>query len=299
VRSACTIAVVLLAASCDGQGILLGDGSTDPSVDDAADTDWCDAYTDTDGDTIADSIEGTSDFDGDTIPNLLDDDSDGDTIPDSVEAGDDDLCTPPVNTDHPADDIPDFLDTDSDEDELSDRDERERGTDPTSPDTDRDGATDLEEVALGTDPLDPTSRPGPDDLLLILHYMAPEHEHRPLTLTYTGALAADVQAIAEDEPGDPPDAEYDATAFVKDATPIYGFPDAPEGFSHMDETFFHGVEPGTSLTFDIDFYNNMMPPYDHARIFKLGITCTGDGVTCAPRFNVAVIVPTESMEPLP
>ena len=146
----------------------------------------CDEYTDADGDTIPDSIEGNGDPDGDTIPNMLDDDSDGDGIPDAVEAGDDDLCTLPVNSDvnpsveESGDDKFDFLDTDSDNDGLSDADEVNiYGTDPTDPDSDNDGYSDLGEVAAETDPLDPSSIMSPDDFYVVLPYLDPE-QHKDL-----------------------------------------------------------------------------------------------------------------------
>ncbi len=521
------ILVSFLLAACDSSGLLSGDARTDPVVDafDVYSEDPCDSYTDADGDTIPDSIEGTGDFDGDTIPNMLDDDSDGDTIPDSVEAGDDDLCTHPVNSDwgydthgNPTgDELPDFLDTDSDNDGLSDFDEAHvHGTDPLDRDTDDDGYTDLVEVAVGSDPLDPASRPDADTIIVELEYMGPEHEFRNVTLrtdhrqadvyflvdtnasmgtaiedldaalasilipsfratipdvhmgvghfndvpegTYgsgesqpfwnvqtitvddaavqaalgylhgpdfpfggdsdppesqaialwcaatgmgftscsssvpphscpldhtghpcfrpgalpvvamvsdapwhedhwggnlydctatgfddaleemlaigarfigahvgsesddgcasmremaagTGSVDAlgaglaeatdastvgtaladlfhelatitpmDVQVIPMDEPDDPPGADYDATIFLKDATPVTGLPMAPEGFSSMDHSFFFDTVPGTALTFELDFYNNTVPPLDGAQVFKLWIVAMGNGV---------------------
>ena len=54
----------------------------------------------------------------------LDADSDNDGHPDAEEAGDDNLDTPPLNTDegHPtrSDDIPNYIDDDSDGDEVLD-----------------------------------------------------------------------------------------------------------------------------------------------------------------------------------
>ncbi len=76
---------------------------------------------DADRDTISDADEDRSsevDTDLDGTPDYLDTDSDGDGIPDSIEAGDDDLDTPPVDTD--GDGIPDFRDTDSDGDGIPD-----------------------------------------------------------------------------------------------------------------------------------------------------------------------------------
>ncbi|MBW2262772.1 MAG: hypothetical protein JRG91_12425, partial [Deltaproteobacteria bacterium] len=130
---ALTIILALASWSCSALDDVYLDGGADTPEEWLPDgAGPCDGYTDSDGDTIPDSIEGTSDFDGDTIPNNLDLDSDGDTIPDSVEAGDDDLCTNPANSDwgydsagNPTgDELPDFLDSDSDNDGLSDSDER-------------------------------------------------------------------------------------------------------------------------------------------------------------------------------
>jgi len=86
--------------------------------------------------------------------------------------------------------------------------------------------------------------------------------------TLATATPQDVNAVPQDEPGDPPGAEYDASVFVKDITPMWGFPDAPIGFSHFDETYFYAVIPGTQVTFDVDFYNNTVPPLETAQVFK-------------------------------
>jgi len=529
-------------AACDGSGIVIGDAhiDRDGTLPDVDASDPCDSYTDADGDTISDYFETTGDFDGDTIPNFLDDDSDGDTIPDSIEAGDDDLCTPPVNSDwgydssgNPTgDELPDFLDSDSDEDGLTDSEEREWGTDRIDRDTDDDGYSDFVEVTLGSNPLNPTSTPDPDIIILELGWIPPEHEFRTLTAgtdhqvvdvyflvdtnvsmneaiedldvslastlvpafrslipdlqmgvghfndvpegTYGGtesqpfwnvqtitdddasvqdalrylhgpdfpfggysddpesqaialrcvatgegftecssavppqsclpdhsgypcfrpgalpvvvlvsdapwhndhlrlngydctssgfiiaearmqdigarfvgvhvgsegdegyatmsemalgtgsvdlegtslveatavpgvettivdlfatlayATPMDVQVIAVDEPDDPPGADYDATAFLKDATPVTGFPDAPEGFASMDNTFFLDTVPGTVLTFELDFYNNtVLNEYDAYQIFRFWIVVLANGVEHLEARPVYVFVPKE------
>src|SRR5690606_20095960 len=64
------------------------------------------------------SLADPGNADGDDRINALDDDSDGDGIPDAVEAGDEDLDTPPVDTDENG--VPDFLDADSDGDGVDD-----------------------------------------------------------------------------------------------------------------------------------------------------------------------------------
>ena len=524
------LVLALLLGACDGSGIVVGDARVDPDavLPDADAGDPCESYTDSDGDTIPDIIEGDWDFDGDTIPNFFDDDSDGDTIPDSVEAGDDDLCTHPENSDWDRDEIPDFLDSDSDSDGLPDAVEREMGTDPTDFDTDRDGYPDQCEVVLGSDPLDRESRPGPGVIFIDLPYMAEEHERLTLTFdiehrqvdvyflvdtnlsmrdsiewldalfstnvvpalrsevpdvemgvghfndvpsgeygsgesqpfrnvqTITGedSLVHDALALLHgpdfpfggysdppesqvialacaasgdgftdcgsavppgscpaDHPGypcfrpgslpviamisdadwhvddlglnaydctgagfdtalesmldigarfigvhvgteedrgfgsmsamavatgsvdatgeglvsaedpstvstaiadlfltlassnpmdvnacpldadDDPVEEYDATVFLKDVTPLSGRPPAPEGFSSMDGTFFYDVVPGTSLAFDLDFYNDTVPAAEHMQFFKLRILVLGNGREVRSRVVFAVTVP--------
>ncbi len=65
--------------------------------------------TDTDGDGIADSVEGTGDADGDGIPDFMDPDSDNDGIPDSEE----EMNQPPLTgNDTDGDGIDDALDVD-------------------------------------------------------------------------------------------------------------------------------------------------------------------------------------------
>ena len=117
--------------------------------------------TDSDGDTIPDEYEGRSsrtDTDGDGTPDYLDDDSDGDGIPDSVEAGDDELETPPANSDGTG--APDFQDTDADDNGIPDSEESTGDADGdgkpdfADPDDDNDRARDVLELASGGPNLD-------------------------------------------------------------------------------------------------------------------------------------------------
>lgn len=66
---------------------------------------------------------------------------------DRDEAGTNDACDPPRDTDQ--DGIPDYRDQDSDGDWRSDADEKETFTDPTKADSNDDGCGDLEEYAFG------------------------------------------------------------------------------------------------------------------------------------------------------
>jgi len=148
----------------------------------------CDDDTDSDGDGIADAVEGMGDADGDGIQNSADDDSDGDGIPDADEARSGNPCVP-RDTDN--DGVPDYLDLDSDNDGLPDARERELGTDPINTDSDGDGVTDLGEVdGTGTDPLDPSSTIDVGDFFVVLPYNG-ERANRPLEFG-TNISVADV-----------------------------------------------------------------------------------------------------------
>lgn len=134
----------------------------------------CESMTDSDGDGLYDDFEGTSDWDGDGIPNYLDTDSDGDGAPDSEESGGLGGCSA-RNSDTDA--LPDYLDNDSDNDGLSDRDEREvYFTDPLNEDTDGDGFVDVAEVATFHDPNDASDGIPPDDFYVILPYGDPAQD---------------------------------------------------------------------------------------------------------------------------
>ncbi|MEZ4229323.1 MAG: hypothetical protein R3B89_09170 [Polyangiaceae bacterium] len=137
---------------------------------------------DSDGDTIADDIEGEGDTDGDGTPDKLDLDSDDDGIPDEEEAVNPDLpagkggqrtdpCSPVANSDDDEDGY-DFQDNDSDGDGVPDDDEvtgcatncRVHG------DCDEDDVIDLVESAAGSDPCDASSLPTDASLYFIVPY---------------------------------------------------------------------------------------------------------------------------------
>lgn len=130
----------------------------------------CAMGPDSDSDGIADSFEGTNDFDGDGAGNHIDTDSDGDGISDSDEHRDPDPCRA-ADTD--GDGRPDFLDLDSDNDGVTDREEAMSNSDPTRADTDGDGVDDLTEIAAGSDPRDSASMPPASSLYVVLPYNAP------------------------------------------------------------------------------------------------------------------------------
>ena len=147
--------------------------------------------TDSDDDLILDGDEFGADTDGDGLFDQEDLDSDNDGIPDRVEAGDDDLYSPPVDSD--LDGIPDFQDTDSDNDGLSDRLEERLGTDRTRADSDGDGVTDLIEVAAGTNPRDGTDSPlARGDFVFVVDYEQPPMPDRDTLSFRTSIQFADI-----------------------------------------------------------------------------------------------------------
>jgi hypothetical protein len=116
---------------------------------------------DADGDWIGDRDEGLADPDGDQAPSYLDTDADGDGIADADEAGDQNVGTPPVDSE--SDGIPNYLDLDSDNDLVADLDEGVRDTDGDGLpdrldiDADNDAIFDVNEAGdldLSTPPLD-------------------------------------------------------------------------------------------------------------------------------------------------
>ncbi len=151
----------------------------------------CTDPTDTDGDGIADAIEGKGDTDGDGIPDYKDTDSDGDGIPDKDEAANPSLpagtpgrvrngpCDPVADTD--GDGIPDFQDLDSDGDGLPDSQEPTcKGVDcrvEYNCDNDPSGLPDVIEVAAKSDPCDGKAPPN-GELYFVVPYSAPEQSKK-------------------------------------------------------------------------------------------------------------------------
>ena len=82
-----TLAINASLASPYSVSVTVSDDGS-PVESDSITFDWTvlvNNITDSDGDTIPDSVEGTADLDGDGIPNYLDEDSDNDSIPDQFD----------------------------------------------------------------------------------------------------------------------------------------------------------------------------------------------------------------------
>jgi hypothetical protein len=152
----------------------------------------CTDPTDSDGDGIADELEGTGDSDGDGIPDFLDLDSDGDGLPDADEAENPLLpagepgqsrsgpCSPVADTD--GDGIPDFQDLDSDGDGLPDAEEvascGAHAACAVLADCDGDGVIDIVELAAGSSPCDKNDVAADAGLYFVVPYQLPEQSKK-------------------------------------------------------------------------------------------------------------------------
>jgi hypothetical protein len=174
-----------------------GDASTGgvggiPGLDVKDDTVDCTDPTDSDGDLIADLLEGGEDTDKDGTPDKDDTDSDQDGIPDADEAENpalpagtpgysrNDPCSPVADTD--GDGTPDFQDLDSDGDGLPDADE-DGSCGATAGcayalDCDGDGVVDIVEEAAGSSPCDPNDVSEDAELYFVVPYGAPEQSKK-------------------------------------------------------------------------------------------------------------------------
>ncbi len=121
------LALTTVAAGCNpGRSGPSRRGDGGPFIGSDATIGRCEDITDSDGDGIADSREGTADPDGDGAGNSMDTDSDGDGISDADENDSTNPCNP---TDSDGDGSPDAYDTDSDNDGVPDSSEVTAGTD--------------------------------------------------------------------------------------------------------------------------------------------------------------------------
>ncbi|MBK8252702.1 MAG: hypothetical protein IPK82_08545 [Polyangiaceae bacterium] len=200
--SACTPSSQLPTGSSSTSSGTGGEGGFFPV---GGSTPGCTDTTDTDGDAIADSLEGTGDLDEDGTPNNEDTDSDGDGLLDADEATNpfldpsqggfsrDEPCDPLADTD--GDTKPDALDKDSDNDGLSDKQEAKADPDgklgcKVKTDCDGDGVIDLIEAAAGSDPADDKSVPDDPGLFFVLPYG--EGEKTQDFVFSTGVSKADI-----------------------------------------------------------------------------------------------------------
>jgi hypothetical protein len=113
-----------------------------------------------------------------------------------------------------------------------------------------------------------------------------------------GGTPQDVSTRTENVPGNPD--EFDATRFIKAITPVEGYRDgiAGTGYASMDATTFYGVIPGTTVEFDVDFWNDVRPPAPVAEVFVARIIVVGNGVADLDSRDVYILVPPEGAGPI-
>jgi hypothetical protein len=99
----------------------------------------------------------------------------------------------------------------------------------------------------------------------------------------------DVSTTTEDDATDL--YAFDARQFITRIRPVNAIP--VTGAERWDETTFYMVQPGTSVVFDVTFYNSVFPPRDVAAVFKATIVVVGNGVARLDARTVVIIVPPE------
>lgn len=100
----------------------------------------------------------------------------------------------------------------------------------------------------------------------------------------------DVNTDTEDVPPNPGD--VNATDFILAITPVAATPAG--GVSGMDDTTFFDVTPGTSVDFDVDFYNGFVPPPVVAQVYRARIVVYGNLSARLDERRVFIIVPPEA-----
>jgi hypothetical protein len=83
----------------------------------------------------------------------------------------------------------------------------------------------------------------------------------------------------------------DARGFITAITPLQSMPAPPEGCRDWDATTFYMVQPGTQVTFDVTFFNNIFPARDVAAVFEVTIVVLGNGVARLDSRRVIIVVP--------
>ena len=150
--------------------------------------------------------------------------------------------------------------------------------------------TDHEAVAMMTGSVDEAGRP--------LVYGATAGEVSDVIVegvaTLAGRTPQDVTTTTEDVPPNP--GGVDATRFILSIRPVEGFGSggiAGAGYTSKDDTTFYGVTPGTLVDFEVDFYNDSVPPPATAQVYRARIVVLGNGVARLDERQVYIIVPPE------
>lgn len=117
-----------------------------------------------------------------------------------------------------------------------------------------------------------------------------------------GGTPQDVNTRTENIAGNPDG--VDATGFIKMIVPNTGCspstgtcgPSVGVTYASQDATTFYEVIPGTRVTFDVDFYNDIVPPPATAQIYRARIIVVGNGVAELDSRAVYIIVPPDGVD---
>lgn len=86
--------------------------------------------------------------------------------------------------------------------------------------------------------------------------------------------------------------DINATDFILAVTPTMAVP--ASGVSGMDDTTFFDVVPGTTVEFEVDFYNGIVPPPPVAEVYRARIVVYGNYSARLDERRVFIIVPPEA-----
>jgi hypothetical protein len=112
-----------------------------------------------------------------------------------------------------------------------------------------------------------------------------------------GGTPQDVSTTTENVTGNPHD--QDARLFIKAIVPVEGYRGTVRGpmpgvtYTSHDEAVFYGVVPGTFVTFNVDFWNDVVPPPSIVEVYQARIIVLGNGVARLDTRRVFILVPPD------
>ncbi len=79
--------------------------------------------------------------------------------------------------------------------------------------------------------------------------------------------------------------------FVRGVTTVRATPEAPEGYVRRDASTFFGASPSTTLSFDVDLYNDLAPSADGARVYAVTVQFVGRASSPVESRTLYLVVP--------
>lgn len=116
------------------------------------------------------------------------------------------------------------------------------------------------------------------------------------TLASFGAfdVPTDKQGQTTDANGNPLPAGHTTADFIKAVTPTsFTVPASPPGLPTptFDTTTFHNVAPGTTLSFNVNAFNDVVPQTSQPQLFRVTIRALAGGCTPLDTHSVLILVP--------